>query len=91
MNAALSAITAAVVGVVLNLAVWFSLHTLFGTVSTPYAYGLRLFVPDVSTISVSALAIATVACIMTFYLKRGMAVTLATCGLLGGILYLVTT
>ncbi len=34
LNSALSAITAAVVGVVLNLAVWFSLHTLFEQVNT---------------------------------------------------------
>ena len=46
-----SAITAAVVGVVLNLAVWFSLHTLFERVTTKTIYGLRLQLPDFATVN----------------------------------------
>ena len=54
--AALSAITAAVVGVILNLAVWFALHLLFpGLVpATPFP-GLHLLVPIWSTLQVPAL------------------------------------
>ena len=89
LSSALSAITAAVVGVVLNLAVWFSLHTLFGAVSTQNVYGMRLLTPDVATISLPALFIAAVACLLTFYFRRGMAMTLATCCSLGVVLYLV--
>jgi chromate transporter len=90
LSAALSAITAAVVGVVLNLAVWFSLHTLFGTVSTQHAFGLRLLMPDFGTISFPALVIAAVACFLTFYWKKSMVQTLGTCCLLGIVLYFVT-
>jgi chromate transporter len=46
LDAALSTITASVVGVVLNLAVWFSLHVLFGTVVERTWHGLRLHVPS---------------------------------------------
>jgi len=42
LNAALSAITAAVVGVVLNLAVWFGWHVLFPAGSPPNVYGICL-------------------------------------------------
>ena len=87
LSAALSAITAAVVGVILNLAVWFSLHTLFAEVSTQHFMGVRLLTPDIGTIRIPALAIAVVACLMTFYWKRGMAITLATCCLLGFMLF----
>jgi len=89
LSAALSAITAAVVGVVLNLAVWFSLHTLFGTVTTGHYCGVRLLIPEAATISWLSTVVAAVACVMTFYLKRGMALTLATCCLLGIALYFV--
>jgi len=45
LSDALAAITAAVVGVILNLAVWFALHTLFGEVAVVERGVLRLFVP----------------------------------------------
>jgi chromate transporter len=77
LTSALSAITAAVVGVVLNLAVWFALHTLFGDVETYRLYGLRLLVPDPVTLDIASLAIAVLAILLTFYWKRGIAVTLA--------------
>jgi chromate transporter len=90
LNSALSAITAAVVGVILNLAVWFALHTLFARVSTQHHFGMRILTPDFSTISYPALGIATVACLLTFYWKRGMALTLSVCSLLGVALFFVT-
>jgi chromate transporter len=91
LNAALSAITAAVVGVVLNLAVWFSLHTLFAKVTTMHYYGLRLQVPDFASADIAACVIAIVACLLTFYWKKGMAVTLSVSAALGTILFLVKT
>lgn len=90
LSSALSAITAAVVGVVLNLAVWFALHTLFEQVSTQYLFGMRLLTPDFRSISFPSLAIATVACLLTFYWKRSMAFTLAVCSVLGVALYVLT-
>src|SRR5258708_11129614 len=50
LNAALSAITAAVVGVILNLAVWFALHTLFTTVTDVHAYGFSVSVPVLASV-----------------------------------------
>lgn len=50
LNGALSAITAAVVGVILNLSIWFGLHVLFSEVSV-LQYGLLKFsMPDILTL-----------------------------------------
>jgi chromate transporter len=87
LSSALSAITAAVVGVVLNLAVWFSLHTLFAQVSETWLFGLRLQVPAWDTLRTASCAIAAVALALTFYWRKGMAITLATCALLGILLH----
>ena len=53
LSAALSAITAAVVGVILNLAVWFAIYLFFGTVGEARTYGIRLYVPELSPPSIS--------------------------------------
>ena len=51
LNAILSTITAAVVGVILNLSVWFALHTLFAEVNVIHKYGMVLQVPVLSSIT----------------------------------------
>jgi chromate transporter len=56
--AALAGITAAVVGVILNLAVWFGIQTLFASVETVVWGPMLLMVPDLSTLDLGALAIA---------------------------------
>lgn len=66
LTSALSAITAAVVGVVLNLAVWFALFTLFGEVGERRVLGGVLYEPDWSTIDWWAVAIAAGAAIAVF-------------------------
>lgn len=76
LSSALSSITATVVGVVLNLAVWFSLHTRFGEVATKNLYGFRLLIPDIATVNIAACFIAPLACLLTFYWKKGLAITL---------------
>lgn len=86
LSAALSAITAAVVGVILNLAVWFSLHTLFRTVDEIEAYGIRLFSPVWGTVEVGAVALTIIALLALFYFKLGMMKTLALCAA-GGLVY----
>src|SRR6185295_8983133 len=63
LNAALSAITAAVVGVILNLAVWFALHTIFGEVRETAAFGLRLWLPVWQTVQLPSLVLAAGAAI----------------------------
>lgn len=61
LSAALAVITVAVVGVVLNLAVWFALHVLFGEVREAQAYGMIVNVPVWQTIKVSALLLTAAA------------------------------
>jgi chromate transporter len=77
LNAALSAITAAVVGVVLNLAIWFALHTLFGQVLVSRPFGIILNTPVLSSIIWPALAIALAAMVAIFRFRLGVVVVLA--------------
>jgi chromate transporter len=83
LDTALSSITAAVVGVVLNLAVWFALHTLFGTVRDASFLGAHVLVPVPHTVNLPALGIAIVAVLALFRFKIGMIHTLAGCAALG--------
>jgi chromate transporter len=83
LAAALSGITAAVVGVILNLAVWFALHVLFTRVDEVRAGPLHLLVPDWRTLDVSSLAIALGAAVAMFRLKWGMLPTLAAAAAVG--------
>lgn len=76
LTAALSAITAAVVGVVLNLAVWFSINTIFSSVADVSIGRLRLLVPDWATLEPAALIIAVGAFVALFRFKTGMIPTL---------------
>jgi chromate transporter len=82
LKAALAAITAAVVGVVLNLTLWFALNVLFGTVTERYAGFLRLYAPDPDTLAWPALALSAVAFFLLLVLHRGIITTLAICGAL---------
>ena len=71
LTGALSAITAAVVGVVLNLAIWFALHTLFGEVRELRASGVRLDVPVPASLDVPALLLTVAALVAVFRFKLG--------------------
>jgi chromate transporter len=82
LKAALAAVTAAVVGVILNLTVWFALHVLFGTVAEGSVGPLRLLLPDPTSVNGMALALATLAVVLLFVLNRGIITTLATCAAL---------
>jgi chromate transporter len=88
LSAALSAITAAVVGVILNLAVWFSLHVIFTKVDPLALFSLGPLTfsvpkPVWSSLDVPALAIALIAAVMIFRFHLGIGKTLITAGLLG--------
>jgi chromate transporter len=89
LNAALSAITAAVVGVILNLAIWFALHTLFGQVVQVHGYGLSVGVPVLASINWPALALSAAAMVAIFRFKVGMIPTFAACSAAGVLYYLV--
>jgi chromate transporter len=89
LTTALSAITAAVVGVILNLAVWFSLNVLFGVVEERFVGPVRLYVPDVSSIDLAALVIAVGAFVAMFRFKVSMLWTLGGAAMVGLVYYLV--
>jgi chromate transporter len=88
LTGALSAITAAVVGAILNLAIWFGLHAVFGTVDEATVGPLRVLAPDTSTIDVAALAIALGAAVAVFRLKVPTLVVLAASAAVGSLWYM---
>ena len=61
LSGALAAITAAVVGVILNLSVWFALHVLFGKVTEQHAGRLRWYAFDPLALDLKAAALAVIA------------------------------
>ncbi len=87
LNAALSTITAAVVGVVLNLAVWFAIHTHFTEVQEIHLGPIRLFQPIWSSFDGRVALLTTLAMVLTFVWQRGMVTTLATCVIAGFALF----
>lgn len=91
LNAVLSTITAAVVGVILNLSVWFALHTLFAQINVVRTFGMVLQVPVLSSTEPRSLALSCVAMLALFRLKLGMMTTLATCCAAGIVLHLLGT
>jgi chromate transporter len=72
LSGALAAITAAVVGVILNLSVWFALHVLFGKVTETQAGPLRWYAFDPLALDLRATALAAVAAVLAFGLHRGL-------------------
>ncbi|MBY4629378.1 chromate efflux transporter [Rhizobium croatiense] len=80
---AMSAITAAVVGVILNLAIWFGLHTLFAEVAVVRLAGLRLDIPVLQSAVPAAMALSAVAAIAIFRFKTSVIATLLSCAAAG--------
>jgi len=87
LNGALAGITAAVVGVILNLAVWFALHTVFHSMRHVNGSGFSFDAPVPATVDWWALVLSATAIIAIFRFKAGMIQTLAACSALGVGLY----
>lgn len=83
LKTAMSSITAAVVGVVLNLAAWFALNTIFGSLRDVYVLGAHLKLPDIASTNVPSLIIAIAAMLALFRFRIGMIYTIAGCAGLG--------
>lgn len=83
LSAALTGITAAVVGVIANLAIYFATHTLFAETVRVDAGPLRLTLPELGSAQPVALGIMAIAVVLVFGLKWTMLRVLATCALLG--------
>lgn len=83
---ALAAITAAVVGVILNLAVWFTLHTIFRDQQRlPIGHG-GIDLPVLGSVNVAALLLAGAAVFAVFRLKLSTFVVLGGCAVVGIVL-----
>jgi chromate transporter len=88
LTGALAAITAAVVGVILNLSIWFALHVVFGEVREVRDFGVRLYVPSWDTIDPAAAGLALVAFYLLFRRRWGILPTFAASGAVGAALFL---
>ncbi len=83
LHAALSAITAAVVGVILNLSIWFGIHVMFSRVGEVQVGPLRLLIPNLTSIDLAAAVLTMLAMLAIFRFKIGVPKTLAASALLG--------
>lgn len=83
LGAALAAITAAVVGVIANLALWFALNTLFTERARIEAGPVDLLLPVMGSLQPMALGLAVLAILLVFAAKRGVFSVLAVCAALG--------
>jgi chromate transporter len=88
LNGAMSAITAAVVGVILNLAIWFAIHTLFRETIPVRLSFLNFDAPHISSLNIWASVLAIAAAISIFRFKVGMIPTLLGCCAAGIALHL---
>jgi chromate transporter len=89
LSGALAGITAAVVGVILNLAIWFALHTWFRDTVPVGGYGFGLDMPVLHSLRPWALALSIAALVAIFRFKAGTMQVLAACSAVGIALYLL--
>jgi chromate transporter len=85
LSSALTGITAAVVGVIANLAIYFAIHTLFRA-TTSFAWGpVAVQLPVLTSWRPVSVVIALIAAMLIFALKWSVLRTLGICALLGGV------
>ena len=89
LRAALDGVTAAVVGVIANLALFFAVHTLFADTRDPSWGPLRVELPVWSSYVWEAWSIAAVACLLVFWRRWSVLRTLGVCAVLGILLELI--
>jgi chromate transporter len=83
LSGALSAITAGVVGVIANLALWFGLHVLFGELTRVETGPVTMVWPIWSSMNIAAVGLFFLSAVMLLKLHAGLAKTLGVCALLG--------
>jgi chromate transporter len=84
-----TAVTASVVGVILNLAIWFALHTWFHDGRPVRILGLHFDAPVPASLDPWALALSAAAMVAIFRFRTAMIPTLLACAVAGVALYLV--
>ncbi len=89
LAAALGAVTAAVVGVILNLAVWFGLQVLFATHRPIHWLGATIDVPVLASANIPSIVLAAAAAVAVFRFKFGMVPVLLASSLTGVVYFLV--
>lgn len=80
LSGALHGVTAAVVGVILNLSVWFGLHVFFAAVQKSALGPFTLWLPDIASIDWLSLALALIAAAALLWRHLGLAWTLVLTG-----------
>jgi chromate transporter len=85
LSGALAAITAAVVGVILNLSVWFALHVLFGKVTEMHLGLLRWYAFDPLALDIRASVLAVIAGVLAFGLHRSLIEVVVSMAALGAL------
>lgn len=83
LGAALTAITAAVVGVILNLSIWFAIHVLFARVDEVQFGLLHLPSPQLDSLNIVALALGAAAMLALLRFHANLLLILAAAGTLG--------
>ena len=86
LSSALSMITAAVVGVILNLSIWFGLHVFFESVSRQDVGVLTLWVPDITSPDWRVFVLSALAAILLLKFRVGLLKVLALCAFMGWVL-----
>ncbi len=79
LSGALSAVTASVVGVIANLALWFGLHVLFASTMPVRSFGLAFDAPVISSLDPWSLLLAVIAGLALFRFRLGVLPTLGIC------------
>jgi chromate transporter len=85
LSGALAAITAAVVGVILNLSVWFALHVLFGKVTEMHLGPLRWYAFDPLALDIRAAVLAVLAGVLAFGMRRSLIEVVVSMAALGAL------
>jgi chromate transporter len=88
LSGALATITAAVVGVILNLAIWFAIHTIFRKTVSIAGYGISFDAPVLTSVDLWSLTLSTAAACAIFRFHAGVLQTLAGACLAGVGLFL---
>jgi chromate transporter len=89
LSGALSAVTASVVGVIANLALWFALQVLFGATVPLRSWGLRIDLPASGSFNVAAAVLAAAAGVALLRYRLGVVTVLAGCAAAGLLLHLL--
>ncbi len=90
LKGALTAISAAVVGVILNLSIWFALHVVFKSVSIQQYGLLTVWQPDLTSIDLRVIVLTTLCAVMIFKLRWSISRVLAASSVLGaGLVYTI--